>query len=149
MKASNLLNLTSLIDGLSELGPVKKHLLRAGREVLLAVEGFLGFADQYVSAGQSQGERQQVVRNAIVYAKRTVRMIARQLPRVDEEEYRVLHRKVLGSILEVLDKEIRKTSRLANPKSKMKLDVLQAIRNVLLREVYEPETEGDSYDHTA
>lgn len=142
--AGNLLNLGSLLDGLSELGVVKKHLLRAGREVLMAVQGLLGFADQYVSAQYSAkttpSEHQQTISSAIGYAQKTLRALAQQLPRGDEEEYRFLHRKVMSSILEVLEKEIRKNTKLKNQQAKMKAEVYDAIRNVLLKQMYEQET---------
>lgn len=141
--AGSLLNLGTLLDGLSELGPVKKHLLRAGREVLLAIQGLLGVADQYVSSRMSGADHQQTISHAISYAQKTLRNLAQQLPRSDEEEYRSLHRKVMGSILEVLEREIRKNAKLRNQSSKMKAEVYQAIRNVLLKQLYEQEsTEG-------
>lgn len=131
---NNLLNLSSLVSGLAELAPVKKHLLRAGREFLLAINGLLGFADQYVSGDPTASDRQELLGSALKYARKAVRTIAQQLPRGDEEEYRMLHRKVIDSILDVLDGEIRKNSRLPNPKAKLKVEVFQAIRNVLLKE---------------
>lgn len=148
----NILNIASLLDGLSELGIVKKHLLRAGREVLMAVQGLLGFADQYVSARATGAEHQQTISSAITYAQKTLRNLAQQLPRGDEEEYRALHRKVMGSILEVLEREIRKNAGSPESKvrksqnsqqsqnSKMKAEVYEAIRNVLLKQMYEQET---------
>jgi hypothetical protein len=137
---SNFLNIGSLLDGLSELGIVKKHLLRAGREILMAVQSLLGFADQYVSAKASDSDHQQTISNAINYAQKTLHALAQQLPRTDEEEYRSLHRKVMNSILEVLEKEIRKNTKLKNQQSKMKAEVYEAIRNVLLKQMYEQET---------
>ncbi len=138
--AGNLLNLGSLLDGLSELGVVKKHLLRAGREVLMAVQGLLGFADQYVSAKTTPSEHQQTISSAISYAQKTLRALAQQLPRGDEEEYRSLHRKVMNSILEVLEKEIRKNTKLKSQQAKMKAEVYDAIRNVLLKQMVEQES---------
>lgn len=143
---NSLLNLTSLFGTLSELGPVKKHLFRASREILLAVNSLLGFADQYVSgfsAHSGQNERQEMVRAAIRYARKSVRSIARQLPRGDAEEYRTLHRKVMSSILDVLEGEILKNSKLTTAKAKMKVEVFQAIRNVLLKEMDEEEIRSD------
>lgn len=139
--AGSLLNLSSLLNGLSELGPVKKHLFRASREFLLAVHSLLNFADQYVSNLSREPDHQQMIRTTISYAQKTIRTIAGQLPRGDEEEYRTLHRKVMKSILEVLDGEIRKNSRSANPKARMKVEVFQAIRNVLTKEINEKDEE--------
>ena len=136
----SLLNLGTLLDGLSELGVVKKHLLRAGREVLMAIQGLLGFADQYVSAKATDSDHQQTISNAISYAQKTLQSLAQQLPRTDEEEYRFLHRKVMNSILEVLEKEISKNTKAKNQQSKMKAEVYEAIRNVLLNQMYERET---------
>jgi hypothetical protein len=135
----SLLGLSSLFDSLSGLAPVKKHLFRASREMLLAVQGLLEVADQYVQSGDSPSNNQQAVRMAIVYAQKTVKGITQQLPRGndgDDEEYRILQRKVMGSILDVLEGEIRKGERGTAPKQKMKVEVLQAIRNVLLKEMY-------------
>src|SRR5262245_2895999 len=112
--SGSLLNLSSLLDGLAELGLVKKHLLRAGREVLLAVQGLLGFAEQYV-AGQSEKDSQQTIQQVITYAQKTLRTLAERLPRTDEEEYKVLHRKVMNSILDVLEAEIHRSAKV--PKS--------------------------------
>lgn len=146
----SLLNLSSLLNGLSELGPVKRHLFRASREVLLAASGLLDFANQYVSGLSREPDRQEMVHSAIRYAQKTLRTIARQLPRGDEEEYRLIHRKVMSSILEVLDGEIGKSSKLKTQKSRMKVEVFEAIRNVLLKELYDPEEprEEGSHDHT-
>jgi hypothetical protein len=138
---SSLLNLTSLVGTLGELGIVKKHLLRASREVLLAIQGLLEFADQYVSNPNAGSDHQQTIHAAINYAQKTLRSLTKQLPRGDEEEYRALHRKVMNSILEVIEGEIRKNTRQKNQKAKMKVEVFDAIRNVLLRETYERETQ--------
>lgn len=137
----SLLNLTSLLDGLSELGIVKKHLLRAGREVLLAVDGLLSLADQYVSGKTPEGEVPQTLQNVISYAQKTLQTLAQQLPRTDEDEYRSLHRKVMNSILDVLEAEIRKNAKSKNQKTKMKSDVLEAIRKVLLKQMYEQDSQ--------
>lgn len=137
----SLLNLTSLLDGLSELGIVKKHLLRAGREVLLAADGLLGVADQYVSGKTAGGDSQQTLQQVIGYAQKTLKTLAQQLPRTDEDEYRSLHRKVMNSILDVLESEIRKNAKSKNQKTKMKADVLEAIRKVLLKQMYEQDSE--------
>jgi len=51
-----------------------------------------------------------------------------------------MHRKVMNSILEVLEKEIRKNAKLKNQQAKMKAEVYEAIRNVLLKQMYEQET---------
>ena len=136
----SLLSLGSLLDGFSELGIVKKHLLRAGREILMAIQGLLGFADQYVSAKTTPSEHQQTISNAISFAQKTLRALAQQLPRVDEEEYRSLHRKVMNSILEVLEREIRKNAKQKNQQARMKAEVYDAIRNVLLKQMYEQES---------
>lgn len=136
----SFLNIASLLNGLSELGIVKKHLLRASREVLMAVQSVLSFADQYVTDRTEDTDPQQAVRQAISYAQKTLRMLAQQLPRGDEEEYRTLHRKVMNSILEVIEKEIGKNKKSKAQKSQMKSEVLEAIRNVLLKEMYEQET---------
>jgi hypothetical protein len=144
--SGSLLNLSSLVDGLAELGLVKKHLLRASREVLLAVQGLLGFAEQYVSGHLSGNESQQTIQHVIGYAQRTLKTLAHQLPRSDEEEYRTLHRKVMNSILDVLESEIRKNTKSKNqksPKSMMKAEVLEAIRKVLLKQMYEEETQKE------
>lgn len=141
--SSSLLNLTSLLDGLSELGLVKKHLLRAGREVLLAVQSLLGFAEQQVSGRLAGNDSQQAIQQVINYAQKTLRTLAQQLPRADEEEYRTLHRKVMNSILDVLESEIHKNARSKNQKAKMKAEVLEAIRKVLLKQMYEEEMQKD------
>jgi len=148
MTAAGLLNISSLLGGLSELGVVKKHLFRASREILLAVNSLLGFADQYVSSLATEEQHQQILRNAISFAQKSLRAIARQLPRGDEEEYRTLHGKVMRSILEVLDGEIRKNSRLTSQKGRMKVEVFQAIRNVLLKEIDE-EGKGETLGEEA
>lgn len=141
--ASSLLNLTSLVGTLGELGIVKKHLLGASREILLAVQGLLEFADQHVSGVSAGGSNhQQTLHGVITYAHKTLRAVTRQLPRGDEEEYRALHQKVMNSILEVIEAEIRKNARQKHQKAKMKAEVFSAIRNVLLRETYERESEG-------
>src|SRR3989338_6958 len=137
----NILNLGSLLDGLSELGIVKKHLLRASREVLLAIQSLLGFADQYVSGGTDGSDHQQTISNAIGFAQKTLQNLSQQLPRSDEDECRSLHRKVMGSILEVLEREIGKNARHKTQKSKMKEEVFEAIRNVLLKQMYEQKKE--------
>ena len=137
--AGSLLTLSSFLNGLSEFSDVKKHLLRASREVLLAVQGLLEVAEQYVA---SSADNPQSLSGVISYAQKTIRTIARQLPHGNEEEYRMLHRKVMNSILDVIEGEIRKSSRVKNPKSKMKSEVFEAIRNVLLKETYEQETKG-------
>jgi hypothetical protein len=141
--SGSLLNLSSLIDGLAELGLVKKHLLRAGREVLLAVQSLLGFAEQHVSNRMSGNDSQQAIQQVIGYAQKTLRTLAQQLPRSDEEEYRTLHRKVMNSILDVLEGEIRKNTKAKNQKSKMKAEVLEAIRKVLLKQMYEEELQKE------
>jgi hypothetical protein len=138
------MNLSSLLDGLSELGLVKKHLLRASREVLLAVEGLLGFAEQYVAGRLSGGDSQQALQQVIGYAHKTLKSLALQLPRSDEDEYRRLHRKVMNSILDVLEGEIRKSTKAhhqKSQKSKMKAEVLEAIRKVILKQMYEQDSE--------
>ena len=140
--SSGLLNLSSLLGGLAELAPVKKHLLRASREILMAVQGLLNFADQHVSSSDEK-DQQQTIHQAISFAQKTLRHLARQLPKGDEEEYRTLHRKVMMSILDVLDTEIQKNERSKNQKTKMKAEVFQAIRKVLLRQMYEQEIEHD------
>lgn len=139
--ASSLLNLTSLLDGLSELGIVKKHLLRASREVILAVDGLLGFAEQQVSGRLAGADSQQTIQQVINYAQKTLKTLAQQLPRTDEDEYRSLHRKVMNSILDVLEGEISKSAKSKNQKSKMKAEVLEAIRKVLLKQMYEETTD--------
>lgn len=139
---SSLLQLTSLMSSVSGLGNIKKHLFRASREVLLAFQGLLDVVEQYTSNALSKTDQQQTVQGIINYAQKMVRSLVRQLPRGDEEEYQVLHRKVMSSILEVIEGEIRRNSRLHNQKAKMKIEVFQAIRNVLLREMvtdHEPE----------
>lgn len=138
------MNLTSLLDGLSELGIVKKHLLRASREVILAVEGLLGVADQYVSGRSGEGDSQQKLQHVIGYAQKTLNTLAGQLPRSDEDEYRSLHRKVMNSILDVLEGEIRKNTKSKNQKSKMKAEVLEAIRKVLLKQMYQQEIKEET-----
>ncbi len=112
----------------------------------MAVQGLLGFADQYVSAKTSNSDHQQTISHAITYAQKTLRTLAQQLPRGDEEEYMALHRKVMGSILEVLEREMRKNAKLKSQQAKMKAEVYEAIRNVLLKQMYEQETstEGKS-----
>lgn len=142
----SLVGLTSILSGLSELGIVKKHLLRASREVLLAVQGLLEVVEQYVG---EKPDSQQSLHSVLTYAQKMIRHVAHQLPRGDEDEYRSLHRKVMNSILEVIEGEIRKNKRRrqtghANQTSqtaKMKVEVLEAIRNVLLKEVYEQQTQ--------
>lgn len=144
--SSSLLNISSLLDGLSELGIVKKHLLRAGREVLMAVQSLLGFAEQQVSGRLSGADSQQTIQHVIGYAQKTLRTLAQQLPRADEEEYRTLHRKVMNSILDVLESEIRKNAKAPkskDQKSKMKAEVLEAIRKVLLKQIYEEELQKE------
>ena len=144
--SGSLLNLSSLIDGLAELGLVKKHLLRAGREVLLAIQSLLGFAEQHVSGHLAGNDSQQAIQQVIGYAQKTLRTLAQQLPRSDEEEYRTLHRKVMNSILDVLEGEIRKNIHGKNQKSqksKMKAEVLEAIRKVLLKQMYEEELQKE------
>jgi hypothetical protein len=138
--AGSLLSLTSLVGTLGELGIVKKHLLQASREILLAVQGLLEFADDYVSNLSSSADHQQTLRAAINYAHKTIRLVANQLPRGDDEAYRALHRKVMNSILEVIEAEIRKNTRQKSQKAQMKVEVFEAIRNVLLRETYERES---------
>ncbi len=135
------MNVTSLLDGLSELGIVKKHLLRASREVILAVDGLLGFAEQQVSGRLSGADSQQTIQNVINYAQKTLKTLAQQLPRTDDDEYRSLHRKVMNSILDVLEGEISKSAKSKNQKSKMKAEVLEAIRKVLLKQMYEETTD--------
>ncbi len=137
-----LLTLSNLLGGLSELSTVRKHLFRASREVLLAIQDLLGFADQYVGNLTSKADQQEVIRSAIVYAQKTLRGLAQRFPKGDDDEFRSLHRKVLGSILDVLEGEIRKNSKQKSQKSSMKVEVLQAIRNVLLKEMYDQEKEG-------
>ena len=114
MNTGTLLQLSSFLGGFSELSNVKKHLLGAGREVLAAVEGVLGFAEQYVSnpSGGSNGgtDRNRAVGSAIQFAQKTIREISQRLPHGNEGDYRTLHRKVMGSILDVLDQEIEKSS---------------------------------------
>src|SRR5262245_59815758 len=141
--SGSLLNLSSLIDGLAELGLVKKHLLRAGREVLLAVQSLLGLADQHVASHLSGNGSQQALQQVIGYAQKTLRTLAQQLPRSDEDEYRTLHRKVMNSILDVLEGEIHKNNKVKNQKSKMKAEVLEAIRKVLLKQMYEEELQKE------
>ncbi len=136
---SSLLNLASFVSGLSELAPVKKHVFRAGREVLLAIEELLEFVEQYVGeSGLSVGKAvpPQTIQNVIDFAQKSIHKLAKQLPKGDEEEYKLLHRKVMSSILEVLDMEIHKNSRRKNQKAKMKVEVFEAIRKVLLREIH-------------
>lgn len=135
-----LLTLSSLIGSFGELATVRKHLFRASREILLAIQDLLGFADQYVTGITSRQEQQELIRSAINYAQKTLKTLAQKFPKGDEEEFRSLHRKVLGSILDVLEGEIRKVSKIKNQKATMKIEVLQAIRNVLLKEMYEQET---------
>lgn len=136
---SSLIQLTSLMEHLSGLGDVKKHLFRASREILLAFQELLEMVEQYAANLLSKTDQQQTIQGIINYAQKMIRNIVKQLPRADEEDYRVLHRKVMNSILEVLEGEIRKNGRTHNPKSKMKVEVFQAIRNVLLKEMYEQE----------
>lgn len=130
---------------LSDLSPVKKHLLRASREVLMAVHSLLGFADQFVSGHDFDTLSPVAVKTAISYAQKTLKRVTQMLPQgADEVEYRALHRKVVNSILEVLEGEIQNHSRrLSNPKIKMKVEVLQAIRGVLLKEMYEQEVKDE------
>ncbi len=137
----SLLQLTSLLDGLSELGIVKKHLLRAGREILMAVQSLLGLAENYATGLTEGADRQQAIQSTIGYAQRILQSLAEQLPKGDDEEYRSLHRKVMNSILEVLEREIRKNSKMKAEKSKMKSEVYEAIRQVLLRQMYERDSE--------
>ena len=126
-----------LLKGLAELGGVKTHLFTASREVLLAVQGLLGLVDRYVGSVPSD-ERQQVIRLFLTYARKTIRRITDQLPKGNEKQFRELHSKVMSSILEVLDMEIRKNRpRTSTPKGKMKEEVLQAIRTVLVKEIGE------------
>ena len=128
-------DLGSLIKGFAELGGVKGHLFTASREILLAVQGSLGLVDHYVGT-MSDSDRQQIVRLFLGYAKKTIRGVANQLPRGNEKEFRDLHAKVLHSILDVIDAEIRKNrTRTQNPKGKMKDEVLHAIRSVLVKEM--------------
>lgn len=144
---STLLSLSTVLGKFSELGPVKEHLFKAGREVLLATQSFLGFVEDYVGGSASESDRQQMVQGAIQYAQKAIRTLVRQLPRVDEQEYRALHRKVMGSILEVLDAEIRGNARKNTQKSKMKVEVFEAIRNVLVREMYDQDKKGKATIH--
>lgn len=146
------MSLISLVAGLSELAPIKKHLFRASRELLLAVQSLLHFVDQYVNSAASPSDNQQRIRNAIGYAQKTIRSVTRQLPTDNEGGYQAMHRKVVKSILEVIESEIRKHSS-GNPpkpshslsqKSKMKLEALDAIRNALLKEMDET---GGMQDH--
>lgn len=134
---STLLGLSSVMDQLSELGPVKKHLFRAGREVLLAVQSLLRFVEEYVTRSPLESDQQQMVSGAISYAQKMIRTLVRQLPQGNEDEYRALHRKVMNSILEVLDHEIRTHSRKTTQKAKLKVEVFQAVRHVFLKEMYE------------
>ena len=145
---SSLLSITDIVRTLSGLGIVKKHLLRAAQEVLLAVQGFLQFADQQIADNLSPSDHQKGIHAAISYAQKTIRNLTGQLPRGDEEQYKILRRKVMTSILEVLEAEIQKSGRRNNQKAKMKAEVLEAIRNVLLKEMYEQETTSkEKHDH--
>ena len=131
---SQLLGIASLVSQVSELKGVKNHLFKAGREVLLATKSILDLVDKNVSDATSQTDLQEKVQIIIRYVKRVLKMLVKKLPQADEQEYRILHKKVIGSILDVLDSEIRSNQKKKTQKSKMKAEALEAIRQVLMKE---------------
>lgn len=139
--STGLFQLASLMSNFSELGHVKKHVFRAGREVLLAFKELLEIVDQYIADVNDGGSTQQALQTALGYAQGTIHQLVKKLPRSDEEDYRSMHRKVMGSILEVIESEIGRSQKVKSQKSqekaKMKAEVLEAIRKVLLKEMYE------------
>lgn len=137
MNSSTLLQWSSFLGGLSELSTVKKHLLGAGREVLMAVQGLLGVVEQSVSGQRTETDQERTIETIVRYAKQTIQEISKKLPPGDAGGYPALHRKVMKSILDVLEQEIKKNGRLKTQKAQIKVEALQAIRHVLIKEVLE------------
>lgn len=155
-------HLASLMGGnLSELGDVKKHVFRAGKEVLLAFKELLEIVEQYISEVNAGGSSQQALQTALGYAQGTIHALVSKLPKNEENDYLSMHRKVMGSILEVIESEISRSQKSKShnaqkmtgksheknqeklqEKIKMKTEVLEAIRKVLLKEMYDNKKES-------
>ncbi len=158
-KLAQLAQMAALMGGnLSELGDVKKHVFRAGKEVLLAFRELLEIVEQYISEVNAGGSSQQALQTALGYAQVTIHTLVSKLPKKDDDDYLSMHRKVMGSILEVIESEITRSQK-AKPqkvtgkaheknqekhqeKIKMKTEVLEAIRKVLLKEMYDNKKES-------
>lgn len=130
---SSLINISALLQGLGELGAIKKHLFKASREILLAVQSLLQMADGYVSGPGT--DKYQAMASVLAYAQKTLRTVVARLPHDDDEQFAELQGKVFETILSVIDYEIKETGQQKNPKSKMKQEVLNAIRDVLTKEM--------------
>ncbi len=144
--SQSLLHLSSLLGSLSGLTEVRDHLFKASREVLLAVQGLLDMADQYVQDVSGTTDKQASLQGIIQYAQKLIKTVTKQLPQNDAEGFRVIHRNVVSSILEVIEGEMKKAGRSHHPKAKMKLEVFEAVRKVLLKEMYEQEKGSPSHE---
>ncbi len=81
---NNLLGLASLIGNLSELTPVKQHLLKAGHETLLAVDDLLSFVDKTVTEAVSSEDVQRLVHGGVGYAQKTIQILTDRFPEGEE-----------------------------------------------------------------
>ena len=132
----SFLDVSSLFRSLGELGTIKKHLFTAGREVLLAIQSLLKIADGYVGAEAAGSSPPMTM--ILGYAQKTVANLVERLPQEEGEKLSELRGRVFETILSVIDHEIAETCELKgqkSQKSKMKQEVLTAIRGVLLKEM--------------
>ncbi len=132
--AANLIDLSTIIKGLGELGTIKKHLFKASKEILLAVQSLFSLADGYVNG--MNVEQAQSMATVLGYVQKTIQGLVNRLSQVDEDDFLELQEKVFQTILAVIDHEIKENNAIKTQKARMKQEVLLAIRGVLLKEMH-------------
>ncbi|MBI1909616.1 MAG: hypothetical protein HYS22_05550 [Deltaproteobacteria bacterium] len=128
--AASLLDLTLLLGNFSKLGNARAHVLKATREILLAVGEVLELAGRTVN--QTTIDNKQALGFLIANLQRVLHRVVSQIPHEEEEEFHEIRQKVISSIIGVINGELARTSQeSATEKNRFKMDVLLSIKKVL------------------
>lgn len=141
---ASLQDIATLWSTLSKLGPTKKHLFRAGREVLLAVDSILQIAEDYLGTVPLSSDKKTVTDFFLSTCQRVVKGLAAPLEGGSQDasedeskgESNFIHNRVLESIIGVLNEELGRlaTATKTSPADRVKLQALTSIRETLARQ---------------
>ena len=133
---ATLQDIATLWTTLSKLGPTKRHLFRAGREILLAVDSILQIAEDYLVAVPLSSDKKTLSEFFITTCQRVVKTLAAPLDNGTEGEAQAIHNRVLESIIGVINEELGRlaTATKSSPADRVKLQALTSIRETLDRQ---------------
>ncbi|MBX7147887.1 hypothetical protein K1X76_02275 [bacterium] len=135
------LGLLFLLNYFNQLGTVKNHLLLALREVLLAMNASVEIVAQTANPrikGTGLDVFQPLVKQAQGVINYTIDKITppdSQLEEGKAPSETHLKEHIVDSIISAIDDEIENTSELTNQKSRLKVEALQTVKEVLLSQL--------------